>query len=132
MSMALNSAIVDRSCSTCADAHSSELIIGNEFEVPATQALQEVRSVCGSNAVESAASVAGLSFLSSDGTTCSESKARAVTGAISWVWPDDRSKSCSSWWLGAAVVVSNLSKIKSPQISVMKFKLPNLTWWPGA
>ena len=83
MSTALNSAIDGRSCSTCADAHSSELIARNEFDVPVTQALPEVRSVCGSDTVESAASVAGLSFLSSYGATCSGSKARAVIGAIS-------------------------------------------------
>ena len=69
---------------------------GNESEVPETQISPEVRSMCGSNDVESAASVAGLSFPSSDGTICSGSKARAVTGAISWVRSDDRFKSCSS------------------------------------
>ena len=82
MSAALNSAIDDRSCSTYADAHGSELIAGNESEVPETQISPEVRSVCGSNTVESAASVAGLGFPSSDGAICSGSKARAVTGAI--------------------------------------------------
>ena len=55
---------------------------GNESEVPETRISPEVRSVCGSNAAESAASVAGLSFPSSDGAICSGSKARAVTGAI--------------------------------------------------
>ena len=83
MSAALNSAIDDRSCSTYADAHSSELIAGNEYEVPMTRTSLEVRSVCGSNTVESVAYVAGLSFLSSDGATCSGSKARAVRGTIS-------------------------------------------------
>ena len=72
MSAVLNSAI------EYVDAHGSELIAGNESEVPMTQA-----SVCGSNTVESAASVAGLSFTSSDGAICSGSKAGAVTGAIS-------------------------------------------------
>ena len=119
MSAVLNSAIDDRSCSTCADVHSSELIIGNESIAPVPQMLLEVKFVCGSDTVEYAASVAGLSFLSLDGATYSGSKARAVSGAISWVWPDDRSKSCSSWWLGAAAMVSNSLKIKSPRISVM-------------
>ena len=87
MSAVLNSAINDRSCLTCADAHGSELIAGNESEVPETQISPEVRSVCGSNTTESTASVAGLSFPSSDGAICSGSKARAVIGAISWAWP---------------------------------------------
>ena len=96
MSAELNSTIDDRSSSTYADAQGSEPVAGDESMVPVTQMSLEVRSVCGSNAAESAASVAGLSFPSSDGAICSGSKARAVTGAISWVWPDDRSKSCSS------------------------------------
>ena len=83
MSAVLNSANDDRSCSTCVDAHSSELIARNEFDVPVTQALPEVRSVCGSDTVESAASVAGLNFPSLDGAIYSGSKARAVTCAIS-------------------------------------------------
>ena len=95
--------------------------------VPITATTLDPEQFTPSEATESAAFVAGLNFLSSDGATWSGSKARVVTGAISWVWPDDRSKSCSSWWLGAAAVVSNLSKIKSPRISVMYFKLPNLT-----
>ena len=49
-------------------------LAGNESEVPETQISPEVRSVCGSNAAESAASVAELSFPSSDGATCSGSK----------------------------------------------------------
>ena len=56
---------------------------GDEFEVPVTQAQLNVGSVCGSNAAESAASVAGLSILSSDGAIYSGSRARAVIGAIS-------------------------------------------------
>ena len=101
MSAELNSTIDDRSSSTYADAQGSEPIAGDESMVPVTQTSPEVKSVCGSNAVESAASVAGLSFPSSDGATYSGFKAKAVTGAISWVWPDDRSKSFSSSWLGA-------------------------------
>ena len=65
------------------DAHGLEPVTGNESEVLVTQTSPEVRSVCGSNATESAASVVGLSFPSSDGAICSGSKARAVTGAIS-------------------------------------------------
>ena len=65
------------------DAHGSEPVDGNESDVSVTQTSLEVKSVCGSNAAESAASVAGLSFPSSDGAVCSGSKARAVTGAIS-------------------------------------------------
>ena len=82
MSAELNSTIDARSRSTYADARGSELVAGKESEVPAAQIPPEVGSVCGSNAAESAASVAGLSFPSSDGAICSGSKARAVTGAI--------------------------------------------------
>ena len=84
MSAALNSVI------EYADTRGSELIVGNESVVPVTHTSPEVRSVCGSNVVESAASVAGLNFSSLDGAICSGSRARAVTGAISWVWSDDR------------------------------------------
>ena len=73
-----------------ADARGSEPMAGDESEVPVTQIPLEVGSVCGSDAAESAASVAGLSLASSDGAICSGSRARAVTGAISWVWSDDR------------------------------------------
>ena len=38
----------------------------------------------------------GLSFPSSDDLICSGSKARVVTGAISWMRPDDRFKPRSS------------------------------------
>ena len=47
-----------------ADARGSEPMAGDESEVPVTQAPLEVGSVCGSNAAESAASVAGLQALS--------------------------------------------------------------------
>ena len=93
----LNSTIDGRSSSVYEDAQGLELVARGESMVPLTQMSLEVRSVCGSNAAESTASVAGLSFPSSDGVICSRSKARAVTGAISWVWSDDIFKSCSSW-----------------------------------
>ena len=96
MSAALNSKIDNRSSSVSAGVHGPELVAGDESEVPLKQMLQGVESMCGSNAAESGASVAGLSFPSSDGAICSGSKARAVTGVISWVWPDDGFKSCSS------------------------------------
>ena len=79
------------------DAHGSEPVAGNESEASLTQIPLEVGSVCGSDAAGIAACVAGYSFPSSDGAICSESNARAVTGAISWVWSDDRFKSCLSW-----------------------------------
>ena len=65
------------------DARGSEPMAGNESEVPVTQAQLNVGFVCGSSAAESAASVAGLSFPSSDDAVCSGSRARAVLGAIS-------------------------------------------------
>ena len=82
MSAELNSTMDDRSSSTYADAHGSELIAGNESEVPVRQTSLEVRSVCGSNAAESMASVAGMSFPFSDGAICSGSTAGVVIGAI--------------------------------------------------
>ena len=85
MSAALNSMIDDRSSSTYADAQGSEPVVGDESMVPVTQMSLEVRSMCGSNADQSATSVAGLSFPSSDGMICSGSKATAVTGASSWL-----------------------------------------------
>ena len=63
--------------------HGLELITGNKSEAPETQISPKVGSACGSNAAESAAFVAGLSFPSSDGAVCAGSKAEAVTGAIS-------------------------------------------------
>ena len=83
MSAALNSKIDKRSSSVFADSHGSELTPRDESGVPVTRILCEFKSMCGSNTVESAASVAGLSFPSSDGVICSGSKAGVVTGAIS-------------------------------------------------
>ena len=60
------------------DARGSDPMAGDESEVPMTQIPLEVGSMCGSNAAESVASVAGLSFSSSDGAICSGSRARAV------------------------------------------------------
>ena len=83
MSAELNSKIGAKSGSMDADARGPEPMAGDESEVPVTQAQLDVGYVCGLNAIESAASVAGLSFPSSDGAVCSGSRARAVTGAIS-------------------------------------------------
>ena len=96
MSATLNSKIDKRSSSVSAGVHSPKLIAGDESGVPLTQILRGVKSVCGSNAADSVASVAGLSLRSFDCAVCSGSKARAVTGAISWMRSDDRFKSCSS------------------------------------
>ena len=64
------------------DAHGSVPVAGNESEASVTRIPLEVGSVCSSNAAETVASMAGLSFPSSDGAICSGSKARAVTRAI--------------------------------------------------
>ena len=66
MSAELNSKIGAQSGSMDADVRSPEPMAGDESEVPVTQAQLDVGSVCGSSAAESAASVAGLSFPSSD------------------------------------------------------------------
>ena len=73
--MALNLKIDNLSSSASVDAHGSELIAGDESGVPMTHISHEVKSVCGSNAVEYVAFVPGLSFPSSDGAICSGSKA---------------------------------------------------------
>ena len=96
MSAELNSKIGARSDSMGADTRGSEPMAGEESEVPMTHASLEVRSVFSSNAAKSVASMVGLSLQSLDGAVCSGSKARAVTGAISWMRSDDRFRSCSS------------------------------------
>ena len=65
------------------DVGGSESVAGDESEIPVTQIPLEVGSVCGSNTTESAASMAGLSFPSSDGAICSGCRARTVAGSIS-------------------------------------------------
>ena len=84
---------------------------GDESEGPVTQTPLKAEFGCGTNADESAASVAGLSFPFSDDAVRSGSRARAVTSAISYVRPDDRSRSCSSWWPRTTVMGSNPLKI---------------------
>ena len=96
MSAALNSKIDKRLSSASVESHGSELTPRDESGVPVTQILCEFKSMCGSNVGEYAASVAGLSFPSLDDAVCSESKARAVTGAISWMPSDDIFRSCPS------------------------------------
>ena len=79
----LNSKLDKRSSLASAGSHGSELMAGGESGVPMAQISCEVKSMCGSNAGESVASVVGLSLRSLDGAVCSGSKARAVAGAIS-------------------------------------------------
>ena len=83
MSAVLNSKIDKQSGSSSAGPHGSELTGEDESGVPMTQILCEVKSMCGSNAGGSVASVVGLGLQSLDGAVCPGSKARAVTGAIS-------------------------------------------------
>ena len=96
MSAVLNSKIDKRTSSAPVGSHGSELTAGDESGVPVTQISCEVKSMWGSNAAESVASVAGLSFPSLDGAVCYGSKARAVTGAVSWMQSNDRFRSCLS------------------------------------
>ena len=116
-SAALNLKIDNRSSLVSADSQGSELGAGEESEVPLMQMPYAVESASGSNAAESVALVMGLSCPSLDDVICSGSKARVVTGAISWVWPDDRFKPCSSRQWGAVAAVSDPSKMKSPRMS---------------
>ena len=83
MSAVLNSKIDKQSSSVSAGSHGSELTARNESGVPVAQVSCEIKSMCGSNTVQSMASVVGLSFPSLGGAACSGSRARAVTGAIS-------------------------------------------------
>ena len=59
MSAVLNSKIDERSSSASAGSHGLELITIDESGIPVTQILCEVKSMCGSNAGESVASVVG-------------------------------------------------------------------------
>ena len=117
LSAALNLKIDSRSSSVSAGSQGSELGTGDKSGVPLMQVSYEVESACGSNTAELIAPVMGLSLPSSDDLICSRSKARVVTGAISWMRPDDRFKPCLSGRRGAVTVVSNQSKIKSPRMS---------------
>ena len=83
MSAELNSRTDAQSGSMDADARGPEPMAGDESDVPVTQAQLDVGSVCGSSAAESAASVEGLSFPSSDDAVRSGFKAGAATGVIS-------------------------------------------------
>ena len=96
MSAVLNSKIDKRSSSASADAHGSEFMTRDESGVLVKKTSSDFRSIFGSNAVESVAFAVGLSLQSLDGAVCSGSKAKAVTGAISWIRFDDRFKSWSS------------------------------------
>ena len=96
MSVALYSKIDEQSSSASAGSHGSELTPRDESGVLMTQILCEVKSMCGSNAGESVASVVGSNLRSLDVVVCSRSKARVVPGAISWMRSDNRFRSCSS------------------------------------
>ena len=76
MSAVLNSKIDNRSSLVSAGVPGPEHIAGDESGVPLTQTLQDVESVCGSNAAD---------FVASAGTICFGSKAVAATGIISWM-----------------------------------------------
>ena len=78
------------------DAHGSEPMAGDESEGPMTLTSSEAKSVFGSRADECAASMAGSTHPSSDGTIGSRLRAGAATGVISRTPSDGRSKSCSS------------------------------------
>ena len=75
-SAAPNSKIDNRSSSVSAGALDPEHVAGDESGVPLAQALQDVESVCGSNAGD---------FMASEGMVCFGTEAIAATGSISWV-----------------------------------------------
>ena len=74
----------------------SELDAGEESGVSLMQMSYAVESASGSNAAELVAPAMGLSFPSSGDLIYSRSKAKVVVGALSWMRPDDRFRSCSS------------------------------------
>ena len=65
------------------DARGLEPMAGDESEGQMTHTSLEVKSVFGSIAIKCAASMAGSILPSSDGTICTGSRARAVTGIVS-------------------------------------------------
>ena len=72
------------------DPSGSEPVAGDESSGSATRLSQEVKSVFGSIATESAASVAGSIHPSSDGAICSGLRAGVVAGVISQTLSDGR------------------------------------------
>ena len=70
MSAALNSKTDNRSSSVSAGVFGPERAAGDESGVPLTQALQDVKSVCGSNAAD---------FMASEGMICFGTEAVAAT-----------------------------------------------------
>ena len=62
MSATLNLKIDKRSSSASMDSHGSELTSGDESGVPVPRILCEFKSMCGSNAGESVASMVGLNL----------------------------------------------------------------------
>ena len=78
------------------DACGSDPVAGDESKGPMTPPSQEVGSVFGFDANESAASVAGSIHPSSEGTTCSQTKSGAIAGVMSRILSDGRSRSCTS------------------------------------
>ena len=83
--------------------------------------------VFGSIAVETAAPEAVSNHPSSIGVDGSELRVGADAGAASRVLFGGRDRSYPSRQCGAPGYGSNPSKIKSPRMSTVKFKLPNLT-----
>ena len=76
--------------------HGSDPVARDESKGPMTPPSQEVGSVFGFDANESAASVAGSIHPSSDGVICFVLRAGVATGVISRSPSDGRAKSCSS------------------------------------
>ena len=85
-----------QSDSTGTDVGGSESMAGDKSSGSATRLSKGVKSVSGSNAIESAASMAGSIHPSSDGAIFSGLKAGVVAGVIFRTLPDGRAKSCSS------------------------------------
>ena len=100
---------------------------GRESGTLESQAAQRIMLVFGSIAVETAAPEAVSIHLSSIGAVGSELRVGADAGAASGVLFGGRAMSYPSRQWGAPGCSSNPSKIKSPRISAVKFKLPNLT-----
>ena len=96
MSAAVNSMIGAQLDLIGMDANGSEPMAGDESNGSATRLSWVVKSVFGSIATESAASMAESIHPSSDGAICSGLRAGVVAGVISRTLSDGRVNSCSS------------------------------------
>ena len=112
--------------STGTDVSGSESVARDKSSGSATRLSKGVKSVSGSIATKSAASMAGSIPPLLDGAICSRLTDGVVADAISRTLFDGRVTSCSPQLCGTSDMGPNPSKIKSPRMSAVYFKFPNL------